>query len=314
MHEQALYGPYGGVNESGFSSFRDSAANAVWFHGFNPEMFALAGKAGKAACVEYKTFRADFAEHPDLVPTGVDGKPIRYGRLVQGVCLSRRWFVDERMDELYSALKTFSPAGVWLDYLTYGGWFESPEPDLQDNCFCPDCIEDFRAAANLDVGTPAEIVGRYPDEWVARKTDRMADLAAQFSRIIKDSNPECLTGAYMCPWAPREYDGALSRIFGQDYTKLAGSIDVFTPLIYCDKSGRPPEWGRQWLTESAEFVPPGKSVQPILDYLDFPRSLEALAEGTVACRGVQIFAGREIFESSDRVKIFNDAVSALRNL
>jgi hypothetical protein len=38
---------------------------------------------------------------------------------------------------------------------------------------------------------------------------------------------------------PKEFDDALRRIFGQDYTRLAPAIDVFTPLIYGVKSGRP---------------------------------------------------------------------------
>ena len=40
------------------------------------------------------------------------------------------------------------PAGIWLDYLTYGGWFETPEPDLQESCFCADCIAEFCTATN----------------------------------------------------------------------------------------------------------------------------------------------------------------------
>src|SRR3712207_8334864 len=40
-----------------------------------------------------------------------------------------------------------------------------------------------------------------------------------------------------------EFDGALTRIFAQDYALLAPAIDVFTPLIYAAKSGRGPDWG-----------------------------------------------------------------------
>ena len=53
-----------------------------------------------AACVEFKTVRADFSAHPELVPTGVDGQPIRFARAVQGVCLSRREFTDRVEQDL----------------------------------------------------------------------------------------------------------------------------------------------------------------------------------------------------------------------
>ena len=104
--------------------------------------------------------------------------------------------------------------------------------------------------------------------------------------------PECIIGAYMCPWTPAEFDGALTRIFAQDYALLAPAIDVFTPLIYVAKSGRTPEWGREFLEMSPAFVPPGRKVQLILDALDFPDSLLAAAESSRPSWGIQLFMER----------------------
>jgi RecJ-like exonuclease len=115
--------------------FQSFGANAAWFHGFDPAAFDLCAAHAIAPCVEFKTFRADFATHPELVPTGLDGKPIRYGDLVQGVCLAQKDFLDETEAHLLEGVSNFQPAGIWLDYLTYAGWFETPEPDLQESCF-----------------------------------------------------------------------------------------------------------------------------------------------------------------------------------
>ena len=41
-------------------------------------------------CAEFATFRADFDARPELIPIWADGRPIRYGQLVQGVCLSQQ--------------------------------------------------------------------------------------------------------------------------------------------------------------------------------------------------------------------------------
>ena len=59
----------------------------------------------------------------------------------------------------------------------------------------------------------------------------------------------------MCPWTPGEYDGALRRIFAQDYALLAPAIDVFTPLIYAKKSGRASARGRELLDQMNSYVP-----------------------------------------------------------
>ena len=116
----------------------------------------------------------------------------------------------------------------------------------------------------------------------------------------------------MCPWTPSEYDGALRRIFAQDYALLSPSIDVFTPLVYAQKSGRPPHWARTFLERTPEFVPAGSKVQLILDVLDFPASLVATAASDTPSWGVQIFGGAAIFADARRAEVFGQAVRRIR--
>jgi hypothetical protein len=115
----------------------------------------------------------------------------------------------------------------------------------------------------------------------------------------------------MCPYTPAEFDGALSRIFAQDYTLLAEAIDVFTPLIYAKKSGRRADWGRRFLESSPDFVPSDKLVQPILDFLDFPDSLAETTRSKVPPWGFQMFSGAKMFERKADRKLFNNAVEAI---
>jgi hypothetical protein len=273
----ALFGPYGRNALALADRLPKYGANAAWFHEFDAEAFATCERHGLAACVEFQTFRADFAVHPELVPVGVDGQPIRYGPLVQGVCLSQQDFLEETEARLVAGLRRYEPTGVWLDYLSYAGWFEVPEPDLQESCFCSACIADFCAATGIDAVAPAEILRRHTARWRQHKCQRIAGFAAHYAGIIREQQPDCIIGAYMCPWTPEEFDGALGGIFGQDYALMAPAIDVFTPLIYAHKSGRPADWGRAFLEEAPRFLPAGRKVQLILDALDFPDSLMAVA-------------------------------------
>ena len=118
MTTSLLFGPYGSTALEHIDCFADYGANAFWFHGFNEAAFEGCVQHGIAPCVEFKTFRADFNEHPALIPTGVDGKPVRFGRLVQGVCLSQKDFLAETEENLLAGLRAFQPCGIWLDYLT----------------------------------------------------------------------------------------------------------------------------------------------------------------------------------------------------
>jgi hypothetical protein len=303
-----LFGPYGSGALAHAARFREFGANAVWFHGFDPQAFESCARYGVAACVEFKTFRADFSARPELVPTGVDGKPIRYGALVQGVCLSKKDFLDETEAHLLEGIDQFQPAGIWLDYLTYAGWFETPEPDLQESCFCPDCIAEFCNATGIDADTPDAILHSAQADWTRRKCERVASFAARYAALIREKLPECAVGAYMCPWTPGEFNGALRRIFAQDYDLLAPAIDIFTPLIYVKKSGRTSAWGRQFLEQSASFVPSNRKVQLILDALDFPDSLLAAVEASPPGWGLQLFGGERVFSDLDQARVFRQAV------
>ena len=307
-----LFGPYGRNAVEVIDRLAPAGANAVWFHGFDAEAFEACDAAGVAACVEFKTFRADFAAHPELVPIGVDGEPIRYGRLVQGVCLSQQPFLDETEANLRAGLQRYQPAGIWLDYLTYAGWFEEPQPDLQESCFCPACIADFCAATGIDATTPTQILATAQAEWTRHKCERVARYARHYAEMIRAALPNCVVGAYMCPWTPDEFDGALTRIFAQDYALMAPAIDVFTPLIYGEKSGRAPSWGRELLEQAPSFVPAERKVQLILDILDFPASLQAVAESPVPSWGIQLFAGAPVFADADQARIFARAVEKIR--
>ena len=310
MTTTPLIGPYGSGAIAYIDRFAAYGANTAWFHMFDETAFEACAAHGIHACVEFKTFRADFDKYPDLIPLGVDGKPIRYGRLVQGVCLSKQWFLDETEATLRAGVNAYKPTGIWLDYLTYAGWFEQPDPDLQESCFCPDCVADFCNATGIDAETPAAILAQHQAAWTQHKCARVARYAAHYAGIIRDALPGCVIGAYMCPWTPDEFDGALRRIFAQDYALMAPAIDVFTPLIYAEKSGRPPEWGADWLRAAPGFVPADRRVQLILDALDFPASLQALTTVDDAGWGVQLFGGAQVFADPAQARLFADAVAA----
>jgi hypothetical protein len=306
-----LFGPYGSAALGYAESFQKYGANAAWFHGFDPQAFETCARHGIVACVEFKTFRTDFKAHPELIPIGVDGRPIRFGELVQGVCLSRKEFLEETEAYLVEGVKQFQPAGIWLDYLTYAGWFETPEPDLQESCFCPDCIVDFCQSTGIDADTPYQILHTAQAAWTQHKCQRIARFAAQYASLIRTHLPGCIVGAYMCPWTPEEFNGALRRIFAQDYGLLAASMDVFTPLIYVQKSGRTPDWGRRFMEQSPGFIPPSRKVQLILDALDFPGSLLALAEAEPPTWGVQLFGGAKVFADPEQAIIFRRAAAQI---
>ena len=307
-----LFGPYGSAALEFITLLKNTVRTRFGFTASKRQLLKPARSTTLPLAWNFKTFRADFAIHPELVPTGADGKPIRYGSLVQGVCLSNKDFLEETEANLLAGLRAFQPRGIWLDYLTYAGWFETPEPDLQESCFCPDCIAEFCKATGIDAATPKRILEAHAQAWTEHKCKRVARFALQYAALIRQYLPECIVGAYMCPWTSDEFDGALRRIFAQDYDLLAPAIDIFTPLIYCAKSGRPNSWGREFLKQAPRFVPPGRQVQLILDVLDYPDSLSETAKAPDPGWGMQLFGGAKVFGDRTQAVIFRRAIEQMR--
>lgn len=307
-----LFGPYGRNALDLGERLPANGANACWFHMFDQRAFELCARHGIAACVEFATFRADFERHPELIPIGSNGQPIRYGRLVQGVCLSQPAFLAELEEQLQTGVQAYQPTGIWLDYLAGAGWFEVPDPDLQESCFCPACIATFCEQTGIDATSPAQILAEHADAWTRHHCTRIASFGLRYAEIIRAALPNCVIGAYMCPWTPTEFDGALTRIFGQEYQQLAAAIDVFTPLIYAKKSGRPATWGQTFLEQAPAFVPQDRKVQLILDAGDGPESLIATAAAMPPSWGLQVFAGAEIFADPILSATFQAAVTRIR--
>ena len=183
---------------------------------------------------------------------------------------------------------------------------------MQESCFCPDCVANFCSVTGIDVTSPAEILGKHAARWTRHKCERIARFAAHYAGLIRTHLPDCIIGAYMCPWRPDEYDAALTRIFAQDYDLLAPAIDIFTPLIYVEKSGRNANWGRNFLEQAGTFVPQDRKVQLILDALDFPDSLLAATEAAQPSWGIQLFGGAQVFAEPNQARIFRDSVEKIR--
>jgi hypothetical protein len=56
-----LFGPYGSAALEFIAQFPEYGVNALWFHGFDPSAFETCQEHKIAACVEFKTFRAEGA-------------------------------------------------------------------------------------------------------------------------------------------------------------------------------------------------------------------------------------------------------------
>ena len=247
--------------------FDEDGINALFLSSgrIDGELIARAVEQGAAVYAEFATFRGDYLleKHPDVAPIGRDGLPIPKTKRFLGACPSAPQLLLDKKTVLRSLLRTQPVAGVWLDYLHFHCDFELPDPPLDQSCFCDRCLARFERDTGLhpEGRTTAEratwLLSRAPEAWTDWKCDVIASFAAEARRILDEERPGAKLGIYSCPWTDEEYGGALRSIVAGDIDRLHAIIDVFSPMVYQAKCGRPPEWVEQytrWLVDRVSVL------------------------------------------------------------
>jgi hypothetical protein len=129
---------------------------------------------------------------------------------------------------------------------------------VEETCLCDRCLARFAAETGLQPAgrTTAEragwVLGEAPAAWADWKCDLIAGVVARARRILDEERPGLLLGVYCPPWRDDEHGGALRRVLGNDLDRLHPHVDVFSPMVYQVKCGRPVDWiegQTRWLVE-----------------------------------------------------------------
>ena len=76
-----------------------------------------------------------------------------------------------------------------------------PNRTCKRAAFARTVLAEFNEATGIDATEPAVILERLSSrEWTPHKCERIAAYAARYAGIVRAHVPECVIGAYMCPW------------------------------------------------------------------------------------------------------------------
>ena len=239
-----------------------------------------AREQGAQTYAEFATFRGDYLleKYPDVAPIGRNGLPIPKTARFLGACPSAPRMLREKTAALRTLVREQPVAGVWLDYLHFHCDFELPDPPLDQSCFCDRCLARFTLDTGLEPEgrTTAEraewILAKAPDAWTDWKCEVIFDFARFARQTLDEERPGTKLGIYSCPWTDDEFNGGLRRIVAEDIDRLHTVMDVFSPMVYQVKCGRPTEWVGEytrWLVDRVQALNArrGRSVEvwPIVE-------------------------------------------------
>jgi len=263
----------------------DFGVNAVFAGGgsITPALMERATDEGARVFAEFPTLNGKgyVEKHPEAWPINEHGERAPAATWFLGACPTEAGFRAFRMKQLEDLLTRHDLAGVWMDYFHWHAQFEDPHPVLPDTCFCDACIAAFEKAIGAAVPPGAEserarwILTSRERQWRDWRVDHLNGWARDIKAALHRIRPGALLGVYHCPWTDTEFRGARRSTLGIDFDKLAGIVDVFSPMVYHGRMERPPEWVGENVGWLSRAIGKRARIWPIVQAADGPRPVSA---------------------------------------
>jgi hypothetical protein len=194
------------------------------------------------------------AEDPDLWAVTATGDRAKED-WVEFACPSRADFRARRIEEAREIVRRLQPDGLSIDFIRDFVFWEMVAPDrdsatLPDACYCFHCLRLFadRIGADLDLSAletqdaAAWIAANAADQWVRSKTETITSMVEEIVSAVRGIEPDILINIHVVPWRTNDFDGAITRIAGQNRAALGAVADYLSPMAYSFMLHRPPEW------------------------------------------------------------------------
>jgi len=217
---------------------------------------ALAEETGTNLFVIFPVFFApdELAGDPDLWAVTADGARAKED-WVEFACPSHTDFRPRRVEEAREIVRRLQPDGLSIDFIRDFVFWEMVAPDrdsatLLDACYCSHCLRLFadRIGAGIDLwaletpGAAAWIAANAAEEWIRFKCDTITSMVEEIVSAVRGIEPDILINIHVVPWRTNDFDGAITRIAGQNRAALGAVADYLSPMAYSFMLHRPPEW------------------------------------------------------------------------
>lgn len=228
-----------------------------------------ADQTGTGVFVIFPVFFApdELAADPDLWAVTADGARAKED-WVEFACPSRSDFRKRRIEEAREIVRELHPTGLSIDFIRHFVFWEmvGPERDpatLPDTCYCSHCVDAFAARIGAENELPVLeapeaakwIADNAAREWVQFKCNTITTMVEEIAAAVREIDPDVLINIHTVPWRTGDYDGAVTRIGGQNRVALGAVSDYLSPMCYSFMLHRPPEWIASVVDDVARQAP-----------------------------------------------------------
>ena len=306
----ALYGlplsspPFAGRTPAQVAAMlRADGVNAVVRCPLNRTLIQALHNERILAIAEFALFH-DTKRWPRCRPILADGSPMGKDGWYRGVCPCCPDLVDQAVAKADRIARNYAVDGLWLDFIRWPSRWEGEAPNLQETCFCANCLQRFQQDTGISLpqacattqSKAAWIKQHHAPAWYAWRCDVIREVIRRIRQAVHSHRPKALIGIFCVPCT----DAACRRLFGQDPARLSTVVDVFSPMGYhllCYKDS-------EWIKRVNRFFQSATSrpLWPIIQSVDQPRPMDAREFRRALAAGLHGTAGIMVFKTSATVK------------
>jgi hypothetical protein len=114
------------------------------------------------------------------------------------------------------------------------------------------------------------------DAWTEWKSALITSMVEEIVAAATAAKPDVHVNLHAVPWRRHDYDGAVTKVLGQDFAALSRHTDFISPMCYSFMLQRPPAWIGSVVEELAGYS--SCAILPSIQVREYYREGERFAE------------------------------------
>lgn len=198
------------------------------------------------------------------------------------LCPNDKTIQQKKLQEIKNLIATWPIDGLWLDFIRFPFLWEIKNPEIESAYLCSQCQD------------------------VKNRTGIISSFVAQVRSLINQSGKKLKLGMFSVPWREKDFNGAITKVLGQDFKDLSKYIDIFSPMVYHKMCGKHLDWIHQTVNYMAKIT--HKPILPIIQTEDKPEKIskEEFTKALVVSikhpsSGTIIFFLEDLLQDKDKI-------------
>lgn len=176
-------------------------------------------------------------DDPNQLATLEDGRPAE-DSWVRFSCPTDKEHLNQVRERIRRDIRDYNPPGLSLDFLRFFQFWEMTDPkataeSLPKSCFCDRCKDQQKHFNSVE-------------DW---RMYVITETARTLCSDIRDAVFGCTIGIHCVPWKQDMFDGAISKVIGQNFKVLSDIGDYLTPMIYHHMMHLQPSYVKEFLDD-----------------------------------------------------------------